>query len=93
MAITGLATTDAATMFLWLQLGNGMHKRRMALTITGILTVLAFYHYVCIFNFWVEAFSMVGDRNGDYMLNDAYHHVNWLLLVPRLLIELSSWAF
>ena len=91
----GIATMGAATMFFWLQLGNVSHKYRTALTITGIVTFIAFYHYVRIFNSWVEAFAIVGDKNGGYSVtltgapfNDAYRYVDWLLTVPLLLIEL-----
>jgi bacteriorhodopsin len=83
-------------MFFWLQLGNETHKCHTAVTITGTITIIAFSHYVCIFHFGVEAFSLVGDRDGGYSasstgatFNDAYQYVSWFITVPLLLIELS----
>ncbi len=73
------------------------HKCRRALTIIGIVTYIAFYHYVSIFNFGFEAFSIVGDGKGGYNIsltgspfNDAYRYVDWLLTKLLLRFELSS---
>jgi bacteriorhodopsin len=92
----GIAAMGAATVFFWLQLGNVSKGYRPALTITGVVTFIAFYHYVRIFNSWVDAFDVVVDKNGaDYTVavtgkpfNDAYRYVDWLLTVPLLLVEL-----
>merc|ERR1712012_30444 len=80
-------------------LPNVTKNYRTALTITGIVTFIATYHYFRIFNTWVEAFNVsnkLGDGiTGEYMValtgapfNDAYRYVDWLLTVPLLLIEL-----
>merc|ERR1712012_1079159 len=80
-------------------LPNVTKNYRTALTITGIVTFIATYHYFRIFNTWVEAFNVsnkLGDGiTGEYMgtltgapFNDAYRYVDWLLTVPLLLIEL-----
>ena len=66
LTITGLDTMSAATMICRLQFGNGTHNGHMALTITDIVTVIAFCHGVRIFDSWVEASLVVGDRNGGY---------------------------
>merc|ERR1719221_2463534 len=62
---------------------------------TGLVTAIATYHYVRIFNSWVDAFKVENSRGGDYSVtvsgapfNDAYRYVDWLLTVPLLLIEL-----
>merc|ERR1712013_433441 len=56
---------------------------------------IATYHYVRIFNPWVDAFEVKNSRGGDYSVavsgapfNDAYRYVDWLLTVPLLLIEM-----
>merc|ERR1711972_1216871 len=56
---------------------------------------IATYHYVRIFNSWVEAFEVKNSPGTDYGVsvsgtpfNDAYRYVDWLLTVPLLLIEL-----
>ena len=91
----GIAAMGSATIFFWLQLPNVRKSYRTALIITGIVTLIATYHYIRIFNSWVEAFNVVSKDGGDYTVtltgtpfNDAYRYVDWLLTVPLLLIEL-----
>jgi len=92
----GIAAMGSASIFFWLQLPNVTKKYRTALAITGLVTLIATYHYFRIFNSWVEAFTVRLDKDGgDYAValtgspfNDAYRYVDWLLTVPLLLIEL-----
>merc|ERR1712190_167083 len=91
----GIAGMGSATIFLWLELGNVGKNYRTALIITGLVTFIATYHYIRIFNSWVDAFSVANHNGGDYSValsgspfNDAYRYVDWLLTVPLLLIEL-----
>jgi bacteriorhodopsin len=91
----GIAGMGSATIFFWLQLGNVTKNYRTALTITGLVTAIATYHYVRIFNSWVDAFNVTKPNGSDYSVavsgapfNDAYRYVDWLLTVPLLLIEL-----
>jgi len=91
----GIAGMGSATIFFWLQLGNVTKSYRTALAITGLVTAIATYHYVRIFNSWVDAFEVKNSNGGDYTVktsgspfNDAYRYVDWLLTVPLLLIEL-----
>jgi bacteriorhodopsin len=91
----GIAAMGCATIFFWLQLANLSKSYRTAMIITGIVTLIATYHYFRIFNSWVEAFEVVSKDGGDYHVtltgtpfNDAYRYVDWLLTVPLLLIEL-----
>merc|ERR1712115_125654 len=94
----GIAGMGSATIFFWLQLQNVNKNYRTALTITGLVTAIATYHYVRIFNSWVDAFEVSngGDHStSEYTVrlsgepfNDAYRYVDWLLTVPLLLIEL-----
>merc|ERR1719433_179391 len=84
----------SATIFVWLQLPNVSKSYRTALTITGLVTAIATYHYFRIFDSWVDAFT-VKEVEGAYKVelsgapfNDAYRYVDWLLTVPLLLIEL-----
>merc|ERR1712062_660047 len=88
------AMMGSATIFVWLQLPNVNKSYRTALTITGLVTTIATYHYFRIFNSWVDAFK-VKEVGGTYEVelsgapfNDAYRYVDWLLTVPLLLIEL-----
>merc|ERR1712159_752127 len=84
-----------ATIFFWLQLRNVNKNYQTALIITGSVTWIATYHYLRMFNSWVDAFIAKNQRGGDYVVelsgtpfNDAYRYVDWLLTVPLLLIEL-----
>merc|ERR1712019_99248 len=90
----GIAGMGSATIFYWLQLPNLTKNYRSALIITGLVTAIATYHYVRIFNSWVDAFNLklTGDTYAVTLsgnpFNDAYRYVDWLLTVPLLLIEL-----
>ncbi len=85
-----IAVMGAATLFLWLGRSQVSSYYKTALTISGLVTAIAFYHYVRIFDSWEAAFTIV---NGSVMptgkpFNDAYRYVDWLLTVPLLLVEL-----
>jgi len=91
----GIAAMGSATIFFWLQLANVTKNYRTALIITGLVTAIATYHYVRIFNSWCDAFKVKNSDGGAYTVtvsgdpfNDAYRYVDWLLTVPLLLIEL-----
>merc|ERR1711860_227638 len=78
----------AATIFFFLQLGNVSKGYRTALTITGLVTLIATYHYIRIFNSWVDAFQVTNSMGGDYTVkvtgapfNDAYCYVVSTLVV------------
>ncbi len=86
----GIATMGAATLFFWLGRSQVAPVYRTAVTITGLVTVIAFYHYFRIFESWDAAYEVT---NGMAIptgvpFNDAYRYVDWLLTVPLLLIEL-----
>ncbi|MDR9433385.1 MAG: bacteriorhodopsin-like [Spiribacter sp.] len=86
----GFAVMAAATLFLWLSRGNVAPGYRMAITISGLVTAIAAYHYLQIMLSWESAFSVSGnfvDVTGK-PYNQAYRYVDWLLTVPLLLIEL-----
>ena len=84
------AAMGAATAFLWLSRAQVAPGYRTALTISGLVTGIAAYHYFRIFESWNAAYVF---RNGvvtatGFAFNDAYRYVDWLLTVPLLLIEL-----
>ncbi len=84
------ATMAAATLFFWLGRAQVSSAYKTALTITGLVTAIAGYHYWRIFESWDKAYTVV---NGELAatgvaFNDAYRYVDWLLTVPLLLIEL-----
>merc|ERR1711871_176116 len=53
----GLASMMASTIFFWLRMSSISPKYKSALAITGLVTFIAAYHYIRIFNSWVEAYE------------------------------------
>jgi len=88
-----LASMMATTLFLWMRVPAIVPKYRTALIISGMVTFIAAYHYMRIFNSWVEAYSYADASKKDPTLtgvpfNDAYRYMDWLLTVPLLLMEI-----
>ena len=86
----GIATFAAATIFFWLGRSQVSSAYKTAISITGLVTFIAFYHYWRIFESFGDAYTltdgMVEATGASF--NDAYRYVDWLLTVPLLLIEL-----
>merc|ERR1712027_62982 len=63
-----------------------------AVLISGLVTFIAAYHYIRIFNSWVESYKYSVGKTGPELtgvpFNDAYRYMDWLLTVPLLLIEI-----
>merc|ERR1711924_251469 len=62
-----------------------------AVIISGLVTFIAAYHYIRIFNSWVDAYTHAGNGRctpTGIPFNDAYRYMDWLLTVPLLLIEI-----
>lgn len=86
----GTATFLAATLFFWLGLSQVSREYRTALIITGLVTFIAGYHYLRIFDSFGNAYSAVDGvvSATGVAFNVAYRYVDWLLTVPLLLVEL-----
>merc|ERR1711879_551360 len=82
-------------------MGTAVHdKYKSAVLTSGLVTFIAAYYYIRIFNSWVEAYSYSAGGIVDGALditapkltgvpfNDAYRYMDWLLTVPLLLIEI-----
>ncbi len=85
-----LAAMMAATLFFWFGRSQVADAYKTAMTITGLVTFIAAYHYLRISESWAEAYTV---SNGTVTasgigFNDAYRYVDWLLTVPLLLVEL-----
>jgi len=89
-----LASMAASTMFFWLRISSVHEKYKSALVISGLVTFIAAYHYLRIFNSWTEGYEFPhGKVDADPVLtgkpfNDAYRYMDWLLTVPLLLLEI-----
>ena len=85
-----LAAMGATTIFLFLNRSQVSSKYKAVVTISGLVTMIATYHYYRIFNSWDEAYAVL---NGvvsvtGHQFNDTYRYVDWLLTVPLLVTEL-----
>jgi len=85
-----IAIMGASTIFFFLRSFQVGAQYRTAITITGLVTLIACYHYFRIFSSWEAAFTVVGGvvKPTGQAFNDAYRYVDWLLTVPLLLVEL-----
>jgi len=95
-----LASMMATTMYLWFRSTAVKDQYKSAVVISGLVTFIAAYHYIRIFNSWVDAYQYnAGKVVGGAMemtapsltgvpFNDAYRYMDWLLTVPLLLIEI-----
>ena len=85
-----IAVMGAASVFFFLSRSQVTPPYRTALTVTGLVTLIALYHYLRIFNSWEGAYALVDGamKPTGVKFNDAYRYVDWLLTVPLLLVEL-----
>lgn len=85
-----IAAMGAATAFLWINRSQVADQYKTAVTVSGLVTFIALYHYWRISGSWEEAYKIVDGVlvATDKPFNDAYRYVDWLLTVPLLLIEL-----
>lgn len=85
-----IAAMGAATAFLWINRSQVADQYKTAVTVSGLVTFIALYHYWRIYGSWEEAYTIVDGAlvATNKPFNDAYRYVDWLLTVPLLLIEL-----
>jgi len=85
-----LASMMATTMYLWFRTPAVDEKYKSAVAISGLVTFIAAYHYIRIFDSWVAAYEYVNGNptSTGVPFNDAYRYMDWILTVPLLLIEI-----
>merc|ERR1719152_555754 len=95
-----LASMMATTIYLWFRAFAVKAQYQSAVLISGLVTFIAAYHYMRIFNSWVEAYEYGTGVSADGAMemkaptltgvpfNDAYRYMDWLLTVPLPLIEI-----
>ena len=79
-----IAAMGASFFFFVSARGALKEGNRMAVTLSAVVVLIAFYHYVRIFDSWVA----FGTSGGAVPFNEAYRYVDWLLTVPLLVAEL-----
>ena len=85
-----IAVMVAATVFFFMNRSQVALEYRTAITITGLVTMIAGYHYFRIFNSWDSSFTVLNGiiKPTGAEFNGSYRYVDWLLTVPLLLVEL-----
>ena len=90
-----LASMMATTMYLWFRATAVKDQYKSAVIISGLVTFIAAYHYIRIFNSWVDAYHYAPGKVADGAMemeaptmtgvpfNDAYRYMDWLLTVPH----------
>merc|ERR1711981_693283 len=79
-----LASMMATTMYLWFRAFAVKEQYQSAVLISGLVTFIAAYHYIRIFNSWVDAYEY---HPGD-IVDGAMEMKHRTLTVPLLLIEI-----
>jgi bacteriorhodopsin len=79
-----IAAMGASFFFFVSARGALKEGNRMAVTLSATVVLIAFYHYVRIFDSWV---ATAGAGHPEFF-NEAYRYVDWLLTVPLLVAEL-----
>lgn len=86
-----LASMMATTLLLWFRSFAVRDNLRSAVLISRMVTFIVAYHYMHIFNSWMEGYRYTLGATDPALtgmpFNDAYRYINWLLTVPLLLIE------
>jgi len=79
-----IAVRGAATLFLFFGRSQVAPSYRTAVTLTGLVTLIAGYHYFRIFGSWEAAYTVVNGQitKTGVAFNDGYRYVDWLLTVP-----------
>merc|ERR1712023_299526 len=91
-----LACMMSCTLFPWMRVPSVTERYKTPLLISGLVTFIAAYHYIRIFNSWVEAYHYPAAKEGipqqpeitGIHFNDAYRYMDWRLTVPLLLMEI-----
>jgi len=88
----GLISMLACTIYTLVSQQRVMAKYRNALVMSSMVTFIAGYHYLRIFDSFKHASTdgtvlLDGSQNA---FNEAYRYVDWLLTVPLLLVEVVA---
>ncbi|MFM2264061.1 MAG: hypothetical protein RLY81_413, partial [Actinomycetota bacterium] len=88
----GLVSMLACTIYTLVSQQRVLPKYRNALVMSSMVTFIAGYHYLRIFDSFKHASEggkvlLDGSQNA---FNEAYRYVDWLLTVPLLLVEVIA---
>jgi bacteriorhodopsin len=85
-----IAAFGASTVFFFAQRSQVAPAYKTALTLSGLVCLIAFYHHLRMFDSFNDAYTLL---YGEVLatgtqFNVAYRYVGWLLTVPLLLLQL-----
>merc|ERR1719277_1079966 len=84
----------ATTVYLWFRSFAVKAQYQSAVLISGLVTFIAAYHYIRIFNSWVDAYAYARGSDAPTLtgvpFNDAYRYMDWLLIEILLVMNLSE---
>ena len=88
----GLVSMLACTVYTLVSQSRVLPKYRAALVMSSMVTFIAGYHYMRIFNSFHESFAngSLKTGTGQGAFNEAYRYVDWILTVPLLLVEVIA---
>merc|ERR1719321_547800 len=62
----------ATTVFLWMRVPSVTERYKTALIISGLVTFIAAYHYIRIFNSWVDAYQYPSDSDMTHFMEHEH---------------------
>ena len=85
-----IAAFGASTIFFFAQRSQVAPAYKTALTLSGLVCLIAFYHYLRLFDSFNDAYLISFDliTETGIPFNVSYRYVGWFLTVPLLLLEL-----
>ena len=88
----GLVSMLACTVYTLVSQSRVLPKYRGALVMSSMVTFIAGYHYIRIFNSFDDSFAngAVATGTGKGAFNEGYRYVDWILTVPLLLVEVIA---
>lgn len=92
----GLISMLATTVYTLVSQHRVLPKYRNALVLSSMVTFIAGYHYLRIFDSFKDAtaegtFNVATDINASSVaFNEGYRYVDWILTVPLLLVEVIA---
>ena len=88
----GLVSMLACTVYTLVSQQRVLAKYRNALVMSSMVTFIAAYHYMRIFNSFNESSAdmTINISGAQGSFNEAYRYVDWLLTVPLLLVEVVA---
>ena len=88
----GLVSMLACTVYTLVSQSRVLPKYRGALVMSSMVTFIAGYHYMRIFNSFDSSFAAgtLKTGTGAGAFNEAYRYVDWILTVPLLLVEVIA---